>query len=69
MQLRDIKSIKEEVNDVVLMQKEGEIITLPARKAPTKLRLDDSPIHGRLSETLRWPQRTFDPCRGSSFGA
>lgn len=69
MQLRDIKSIKEEVNDVVLMQKEGEIITLPARKAPTKLRLDDSPIHGRLSETLRWPQRTFDPRRGSSFGA
>lgn len=69
MQLRDIKSIKEEVNDVVLMQKEGEIITLPARKAPTKLRLDDSPIHGRLSETLRWPRRTFDPRRGSSFGA
>lgn len=51
------------------MQKEGEIITLPAHKAPTKLRLDDSPIHGRLSETLRWPQRTFDPRRGSSFGA
>lgn len=37
-------------------------MTLPVSKAPTTLRLDDSPM------LLHWPQRTFDPCRGSSLG-
>lgn len=33
-------------------KKEGEIITLPVSKAPTKLRLDDSPIHGPLRHCI-----------------
>lgn len=33
-------------------RKEGEIITLPVSKAPTKLRLDDSPIYCPLRRCI-----------------
>lgn len=47
-------------------REEGEIITLPVCKAPTKLRLDDSPTHGPLRSYIGL-SGPFDPCHSSSL--